>query len=149
MLSDHFADMIDGMTKFNNPIVFDFSKTNKTRTKRAYPKKVIKYFLDCIHLQVGFYFSTVLIFPGQETEELNLLELLLLLDFLTSEGRQDSEFEQDMAKRLCDDLKKAKLDIVTNLMIVLFMTHFDSDDLGYADFVCQDRVKVIFELFFV
>ena len=72
-----------------------------------------------------------------------MLELLLLLDFLTSEGRQDSEFEQDMAKRVCNDLKEAKLGIVTNLMIVLFMAHFDSDDLGYADFVCQDRVKVI------
>ena len=44
-----------------------------------------------------------------------------------------------MAARLCDDLKKAKLDIVTMLVIVLFMTHFDSDDLGYADFVSQER----------
>ena len=44
-----------------------------------------------------------------------------------------------MATRLCDDLKKAKLDIITKLMIVLFMTNFDSNDLGYDDFVSQDR----------
>ena len=44
-----------------------------------------------------------------------------------------------MAGRLCDDLKKAKVDIITKLMIVLFMTHFDSDDLHYDDFVRQDR----------
>ena len=57
-----------------------------------------------------------------------------------------------MAGRLCDDLKKAKLDIVTKLMIVLFMTHFDSDELHYDDFVRQDRVLKItdyFKIFFV
>ena len=75
---------------------------------------------------------------SQETEELEQLELLLLLDFLTSEGRQLSEYEQEMAEALCDDLKKAKLDVVSKLMIVLFMNNFDSDDLGYADFVSQD-----------
>ena len=42
-----------------------------------------------------------------------------------------------MAERLCEDLKKAKLDIVTKLMIILFMTNFDDDNLGYADFVSQ------------
>ena len=47
-----------------------------------------------------------------------------------------------MVSRLCDDLKKAKLDIVTKLMIVLFMSHFDckADALGYADFVSQERI---------
>ena len=53
------------------------------------------------------------------------LVAVIVLDFLTSEGRQDSELEQDMAKRLCDDLKKANLDLITKLMIVLFMKNFD------------------------
>ena len=72
------------------------------------------------------------------TEELDQLELLLLLDFLTSEGRQLSEYEQEMAEELCDDLKKAKLDIISMMMIVLFMNNFDAGDLGYANFVSQD-----------
>ena len=62
------------------------------------------------------------------------------MDFLTSEGRQDSEFEQEMAKRLCDDLKVAKLDLITQLMIVLFMTNFDRDDLGYGEFIGTEWV---------
>ena len=66
-----------------------------------------------------------------------------MLDFLQSEGRQDSELEQEMAERLCDDLKKAKLDLITKLMIALFMTNFDRDDLGYGDFVGQDWVTII------
>ena len=141
MHSDHFAGMIEGMIKFNNSIVFDFSE--KTETKRCYPKKVIKYFLDSIHHQVRFFrrmsVKNINVLYFEETEDLSQLEFLLLLDFLTSEGRQDSEIEQDMAARLCDDLKNAKLDIITKLMIVLFMTHFDSNNLGYDDFVNQDR----------
>ena len=50
MHSDFWADMICGATKFSNNFEFDFSE--KTETKRAYPKKVIKYFLDSLHLQV-------------------------------------------------------------------------------------------------
>ena len=50
MHSDFYADMIAGMAKFNDPLVFDYSE--KTETKRCYPKKVIKYFLDSLHLQV-------------------------------------------------------------------------------------------------
>ena len=49
-----------------------------------------------------------------------------------------------MAEALCDDLKKAKLDVVSMLMIVLFMNNFDSDDLGYADFVSQDWALLSF-----
>ena len=82
----------------------------------------------------------------QETEQLNQLELLRLLDFLTSEGRQDSELEQEMAKRLCDDLKQAKLDLVSKLMIVLFMSNFDRDDLGYGEFVGQDWVPTVLKI---
>ena len=47
-----------------------------------------------------------------------------------------------MAARLGDDLKRARLDVVTKLMIVLFISHFDSDDLGYADFVSQKRIII-------
>ena len=65
------------------------------------------------------------------------------MDFLTSEGRQDSEFEQEMAERLCNDLKEAKLDLVTKLMIVLFMSNFDRDDLGYGEFVGQDWMPTV------
>ena len=52
MLSDFWAKMLGGAAKFNNTFEFDFSE--KTATKRAYPKKVIKYFLDSLHLQVKF-----------------------------------------------------------------------------------------------
>ena len=48
-----------------------------------------------------------------------------------------------MAKRLCDDLKKANLDLITKLMIVLFMKNFDGGDLGYGEFVGQVRLQVI------
>ena len=47
-----------------------------------------------------------------------------------------------MAARLCGDLKKARLDDVTMLIIVLFISHFDFGDLGYADFVSQDRIQI-------
>ena len=55
LLSDHFAGMIAGMMKRNEEIVFDFSE--RTLTKRGYPTKVIKYFLDELHLQVNIFQS--------------------------------------------------------------------------------------------
>ena len=53
-----------------------------------------------------------------------------------------------MAERLCDDLKQAKLDVITKLMIVLFMTNFDGDDLGYGEFVGQELVPIISNRYF-
>ena len=119
MLSDFWTAMIGGATRFDQPMVFDFSK--RTKTSKCYPKKTIKFFLDSIHFTA--------------TDEMGLLDILLVLDFLNSEGRQDSEFEQDMAKRLIEDLKKMSFSVETQLLIVLFMKNFDKQDEDYVQFV--------------
>ena len=97
MLSDFWCKMIGGAIKFNNPIEFDFSV--KTKTSKCYPKQVIKTYLDYVHLAA--------------TDEVDLLDLLLLLDFLNSEGRQSSEFEQELATRVCNDLIQMDLGMET------------------------------------
>ena len=110
MLSDFWCGLIGGAIKFNNPTVFDFSV--KTKTSKCYPKHVIKTYLDYVHL------------AGMD--EVDLLDLLLLLDFLNSEGRQSSEFEQELATRFCNDLIKMDYEMETKLMILQFMESFDS-----------------------
>merc|ERR1712106_1023119 len=110
MHSDFWCDMIGGAVKFENPIEFDFSV--KKPTSNCYSKKVIKAFLDYVHLA--------------ETEEVDLLDLLMLLEFLNSGGRQLSEFEQDLATSVCNDLIEMDYGMETKLMILQFMKHFDS-----------------------
>ena len=110
MLSDFWCRIIGGAIKFSNPIVFDF--TTKTPTSKCYPKQVIKTYLDYIHLA--------------DTDELDLLDLLLLLDFLNSGGRQESEFEQELAGLVYNDLIEMNYGMDTKLMIFQFMKSFDS-----------------------
>ena len=110
MLSDFWCGLIGGAIKFNNPTVFNFSV--KTKSSKCYPKHVIKTYLDYVHLAA--------------MDEVDLLDLLLLLDFLNSEGRQRSEFEQELATRVCNDLIQMDFDLETKLMILKFMESFDS-----------------------
>ena len=126
MLSDFWTDMIVGIQKFGQPISFDFS--TKSITTKCYPKKVIKYFLDSIHLAA--------------CDELELLDVLLVLDFLKSEGRQNSELEQNMVEVLFDGLENMDFNLDTQLLIVLFMDNFHDKcerQINYAEkFVFPD-----------
>ena len=119
MLSDFWTDMIVGTQKFGQSISFDFS--TKSITAKCYPKKVIKYFLDSIHLAA--------------CDELELLDVLLVLDFLKSEGRQDSELEQGIVQILFDGLQEMNFDLGTQLLIALFMEYFHDKCERQADYI--------------
>ena len=88
------------------------------------PKKIIKLFLDTLH--------------SATRDELSLLFDLLVLEFLITEGRQDSELEQQLSERLIEDLKKMKFDLATKLVIALFMQSYHGSSDSYYDFVAQD-----------
>jgi len=116
--------MIGGAVKFDNPTSFDFS--TKSPSSKCYPKRIIKLFLDYVHLAA--------------LSDATLLDVLLLLDLLNSAGRQDSEYEQELAKSLCNDLIKKKFGLETKLVILHFMKSFDSQNtlVQYAAFVEPD-----------
>ena len=59
-------------------------------------------------------------------DDASLLNVLLLLDFLNSHGRQHSAYEQQLALDLCKDLMDVNYGLDTKLLILHFMTSFDS-----------------------
>ena len=116
MLSDYWCHMIGGALKFNNPIEFKF---DGTKNSKCFPKQVLKSYLDHVHLAAP--------------DEIDLLDLLLLLELLNCDGRQNSEFEQKMAIQICNDLMQMDYGMETKLMILQFMKCFDSSIQGSDD----------------
>ena len=120
--SDFYDEQITARKNFDpeKPVVFDHSNENLSADVNRFPKKVIKFFLDCVH--------------QKPADDLSLLEKMQFITFLTSEGRQDSQMEKRMAQLTLADLKDKQYDRGTNLMILICLQSLDTDWVFFSYF---------------
>jgi len=118
VMSDFYNEQIKARRNFHpeKPVVFDHSNksaSSQSAVDKPFPKKVIKHFLDCIH--------------QQRAGRLSLLDKMLFISFLMTEGREDSPMEKHMAEAMLANLKEQLYDRGTTLTILVYLQSLNTD----------------------
>lgn len=121
-MSDFYDAMITAQKNFDpqKPVTFDHSSENPSKVAKPFPKKIIKFFLDSTH--------------QQRRDTLSLLEMLQLMEFLSSEGRQKSTLEIELARRTLAKLKSYNYGCGTNLAILVYLQSLE-DETAFSRFL--------------
>lgn len=100
-ISEFFTGQLEARERLNNPTEFNYD----------FSKECVKAFLDYMH--------------GIKIEGVSLAMLLEMMKFIKLEGKDSSDFENDLLNLLCKKLKQAEIPIDVKLMVCVVCKSFD------------------------